>query len=139
MGYFQNDTLPTINEILDGKRPANSEPVRVIMPPNTTFKYSGGGTTIVRKILDDNVSSNYDSLLQKEVLLPLGMRHSSFSQPLHSEWKNVATAYNGQMQEVKGKYKIYPEQAPDGLWTTAIDLAKFILSIQQSQNNKPPC
>jgi CubicO group peptidase (beta-lactamase class C family) len=135
IGYSKNDTIPTINEILDGKKPANSEAVKPVLSPGTKLKYSGGGITLIRKILDDNISSNYDSLLQKVILIPLKMNNSSFSQPLNSSRKNYATAYDGQMQEVKGKYNIYPEQAPDGLWTTATDLAKFIISIQQSINN----
>ncbi|RYZ99045.1 MAG: hypothetical protein EOP47_17850 [Sphingobacteriaceae bacterium] len=42
-GYSKNDSLPTINEILDGKRPANSEAVQPLFPPNTKAQYSGGG------------------------------------------------------------------------------------------------
>ena len=137
MGYSKNETIPTINEILDGKKPANSEAVKPVLFPGNRFKYSGGGITLIRKILDDNISSNYDSLLQNEILKPLKMNNSSFSQPLNSSWKNYATAYDAQMNEVKGKYNIYPEQAPDGLWTTATDLAKFIISIQESINNTP--
>jgi CubicO group peptidase (beta-lactamase class C family) len=137
MGYSKGDTIPTINEILEGKRPANSEIVKPIFAPNTQFKYSGGGVTLSRKILDDNVSPNYDSLLQKVVFGPLGMTESTFTQPLDPRRTNFATAYDGQMQELKGKYYIYPEQAPDGLWTTATDLAKFIISIQQSFENQP--
>ncbi|MBD0295840.1 MAG: beta-lactamase family protein [Flavisolibacter sp.] len=137
IGYSRGDTIPTINEILDGKRPANSEAVKPVLPPNTQFRYSGGGTMVIRKIIDDNVALNYDSTLQKVILQPLGMRNSTFTQPLRPAWKNVATAYNGRMQEIKGKYHIYPEQAPDGLWTSATDLAKFVISIQKSLNNKP--
>ncbi len=135
MGYARTDTIPSINQILDGERPANSETVKPILPPNTQFKYSGGGTTISRKILNDNVSSNYDSLMQAIVLKPLKMTNSTFSQPLNSQYKNFAFAYNESMQALKGNFNIYPEQAPDGLWTTATDLAKFVISIQQSLKN----
>ncbi len=90
MGYARTDTIPSINQILDGERPANSETVKPILPPNTQFKYSGGGTTISRKILNDNVSSNYDSLMQAIVLKPLKMTNSTFSQPLNSQYSTLA-------------------------------------------------
>lgn len=135
-GYPIGSTLPTLNEILDGKSPANSEAVRPILPPSAQLRYSGGGTTVIRKILEDNVASNFDSLLQKTVFQPLEMSNSSFAQPLCPKWKNFAVAYNGQMLEINGKYYLYPELAPDGLWTTATDFAKFILSIQQSLDGK---
>lgn len=34
MGYSKTDSLPTINQLLDGKRPANSGPVIPQLPPN---------------------------------------------------------------------------------------------------------
>jgi len=137
MGYSKGSAIPSINDILDGKPPANSEAVKSVLAPNTAFKYSGGGILITRKILQDNINSNYDSLLKQVVLKPLGMNNSSFSQPLNPKWKNFAVAYNRDMKEINGKYNIYPEQAPDGLWTTATDLAKFIISIEQSLKNSP--
>jgi CubicO group peptidase (beta-lactamase class C family) len=133
-GYSVNDSLPSVNEMLDGKRPANNESIRPVLIPNTKTQYSGGGTLISRKIMDDNISSNYESLLQKLVLKPLSMGRSSFAQPLDSKFKNVAFAYDLNEKQIPGGYHIYPEQAPDGLWTTPSDLSKFIISIQHSLN-----
>ena len=136
-GYSRNDTIPTINNILDGKNPANSEAVRPIFAPNTKAQYSGGGITIVRKILEDNINTNYAFLMQKTILKPLKMNRSSFTQPLKSGLKNFATAYDGAIKEIDGKYNVYPELAPDGLWSTSKDIAKFVIAIQNSLNNKP--
>jgi CubicO group peptidase (beta-lactamase class C family) len=136
MGYTPGGPLPTINEMLDGKKPANNEPVRAVLTPNKKMQYSGGGTLITKKILQDNFGSDYDSLMQKLVLKPLSMHRSSFGQPLSSGVKNVALAYDRDKNQVPGKYNVYPEQAPDGLWTTPSDLAKFIMSIQGSIANK---
>lgn len=137
MGYEVDDTIPDINDILNGKLPANSEAVKPVIAPNAEFKYSGGGTLVIKKILQDSIAQNYDSLLEFTVLKPLGMENSTFRQPLNDECKNFAAAYNGTMEEIKWKYHIYPEQAPDGLWTTAADLAKMIISVQQSLKNEP--
>ncbi|WP_204318521.1 hypothetical protein, partial [Klebsiella aerogenes] len=79
IGYSISDSLPTINQILDGKRPANNEAVIPIYPINEHFEYSGGGYAIIRKILDDNISPNYDSLMTAIVLEPLKMTNSTFS------------------------------------------------------------
>lgn len=133
-GYLKPENLPTINQILNGEYPTNSDTVKAIMPVNTNFSYSGGGTLISRKILDDNFSTNYDSLMNATLFEPLKLMESTFQQPLdEKKWKNFAHAYDD-MIEYKSKYFIYPEQAPDGLWTTAGDMAKVVLSIQQSLN-----
>ncbi|MFM2360181.1 MAG: hypothetical protein RLY16_2174 [Bacteroidota bacterium] len=132
IGYATSDSLPTINQILDGQSPANNEPVKPIFPINEHFEYSGGGYAISRKILDDNISHNYDSLMTAIVLKPLKMTNSSFSQPLSQLYKNYAYGTDKEMHTLKGNYYIYPEQAAGGLWSTATDIAKFILSIQNN-------
>lgn len=137
IGYSVNDTLPTINQILNGERPANNEPVKPMYPVNEHFEYSGGGYSVIRKILDDNISSNYDSLMQAVVLKPLKMTNSTFSQPLLPQYKNYAYGSDKEMQRLKGNYYIYPEQSAGGLWSTATDIAKFVLSIQNDLKGSP--
>lgn len=72
--------------------------------------------------------------MKRLVLKPLKMENSSFSQPLEKKYKNYAFAYDGKMQVVKGTYYLYPEQIAGGLWTTATDIAKFIIAVQESLN-----
>ena len=128
-GYKKTDSLPTIQEILDGKRPANTKAVRSLFEPGTKFKYSGGGTTISQLVLTNITKSNYADWMQKNVLEPLGMTNSSYQQP-PTTTNNLATGYYGNGQSVKGKYHVYPEQAAAGLWTTPTDLAKYIIECQ---------
>jgi CubicO group peptidase (beta-lactamase class C family) len=135
-GYEVGDTIPTLQQILDGKRPANSESVRSEMEPGLRHVYSGGGTTISQLILKDITKQPYDKWMYENVLKPIGMTNSSFSQPqLKDKQKLMATGYlkNG---AVKGKYHVYPEQAAAGLWTTPTDLCKFIIETQLSLKGK---
>ena len=45
-GYGKGEKAPTILEVLDGKPPANSKPVRIFQEPGKGFRYSGGGPGI---------------------------------------------------------------------------------------------
>ena len=128
-GYKRKDSLPAVQQILDGKRPANTKAVRSLFEPGTKFKYSGGGTTITQLILTEVTGSNYADWMQKNVLQPLGMTNSSYQQP-PTETSNLATGYYGSGNPVTGKYHVYPEQAAAGLWTTPTDLAKYIIECQ---------
>jgi len=128
-GYEKTDTLPTLQQILDGKRPANTKAVRSLFEPGTKFKYSGGGITISQLILTNITNSNYADWMQKNVLAPLDMTNSSYQQP-PTATANLATGYYGNGKPVTGKYHIYPEQAAAGLWTTPTDLAKYIIECQ---------
>lgn len=131
-GYEKGKELPTIIQILNGEKPANSPAVRSIFEPGLKFQYSGGGTTISQLILENTTNEKYEDYMLKNVLIPLGMTQSSFNQPPNTDKKNLlATGYNGGV-EVEGKYHIYPEQAAAGLWTNPTDLANYIIETQLS-------
>ncbi len=131
-GYSREDKIPTINEMLDGRFPANNDPIKPVLEPNRKLQYSGGGTLITRKIIEDNVSNDYRKLVSSTVLMPLNMGRSSFYAPFETNDKDFAVAHTKDGIELAGKYHVYPEYSPDGLWTTATDLAKFIIAIQKS-------
>jgi CubicO group peptidase (beta-lactamase class C family) len=134
-GYERTDTFPAIQQILDGKRPANTKAVRSLYEPGIKVEYSGGGTTISQLILTDVTGSNYAEWMQKNVLQPLGMTNSSYQQP-PADTANLATGYYGNGNPVPGKYHVYPEQAAAGLWTTPTDLAKYIIECQLALEGK---
>lgn len=139
-GYDRQDVLPTIYQILDGKKPANSAPIRSMYEPNINTEYSGGGTLISQLILQDVTSEKYEDYMKKNVLKPLGMKNSFFDiNPPSNKQNLLATGYYNDGKEIKGKYHVYPEQAPAGLWTTPTDLAKYVIETQldlQGKSNK---
>jgi CubicO group peptidase (beta-lactamase class C family) len=73
--------LPTVSQILNGEKPANTKAVRSMFEPGKRFQYSGGGTTITQLIVTDITGRNYTTYMDEEVLKPLGMTHSSYQQP----------------------------------------------------------
>lgn len=136
-GYETTDTMPTIVQILNGVKPANTKAVRSLFEPGTKFKYSGGGTTLSQLLLMDITKTDYAEWMQKNVLNPLGMTNSSYMQPPPATVStNLATGYYNDGKPVKGKYHIYPEQAAAGLWTTPTDLANYIIECQLALEGK---
>ncbi len=134
-GYERSDTLPSIQQILDGKRPSNTKAVRSAFEPGKRFQYSGGGTTLTQLLLTSITGKKYDEYMQEQVLKPLGMTNSSYRQP-PTDTANLATGYYKNGKPVKGKYHVYPEQAAAGLWTTPTDLAKYIIECQLAYEGK---
>ena len=137
IGYINTGKLPSLVEILNGIKPANSAPVQVIEKPGTRFIYSGGGYTIIQQLLIDTYHQSFATLMSKIIFQPLGMSHSTFEQPLP---KNLmaysAMPYRPNGQIVKEGPHIYIEQAAAGLWTTPSDLAQFMISLQRSLAHK---
>jgi CubicO group peptidase (beta-lactamase class C family) len=132
-GYAKGDSLPTLEQVLDGRRPANTGPVRSMYEPGVKSEYSGGGTTISQLIVMDVTHEPYSTYMWDNVLKPLGMSSSFYTQPAPADKRSLlATAYRSDGKAVEGKYHIYPEEAPAGLWTNPTDLGAYIIETQNA-------
>jgi CubicO group peptidase (beta-lactamase class C family) len=137
-GYAPGDRIPTIPQVLDGRMPANTAPVRVTLEPDTQWRYSGGGVTVAQLVMTDVTGRPYPALLESLVLAPAGMSHSTYEQPLPPAKLALAAAgHRPDGTDVPGKRHTYPEMAAAGLWTTPTDLARFAIAIQESWRGDP--
>ena len=133
LGYLADDVLPSVVNILDGVAPANTAPIEVDAPVDSTWRYSGGGYMIVQQLLEDVSGTLFPQVVAESVLRPMGMEHSTFEQPLPEAWApNAATGHYPGLGPVVGGYKVFPEMAAAGLWTTAKDLARFAIGVHQA-------
>ena len=136
-GYDVGDKLPTLVEIFNGEKPANTAPIRVDFVPGTKQRYSGGGVTIEQQVMMDVTARPFPALMKEIVLEKIGMSDSSYEQPLPGAWATrTATGTYRDGKTVHGKWHVYPEMAAAGLWTTPTDLAKFAIEIALSQQGK---
>ncbi|MEO7047918.1 MAG: serine hydrolase domain-containing protein, partial [Ferruginibacter sp.] len=136
-GYEKSDTMPTLIQILNGEKPANSEAVRSMFAPSLKYEYSGGGIEISQLILQDITGQPYDEYMWENALKPMDLIHSFYTQPPSAGKQSLlATGYYNDGKEVKGEYHIYPEQAAAGLWTNPTDLAHYVIETQLSLQGK---
>jgi CubicO group peptidase (beta-lactamase class C family) len=140
-GYDRDAPMPTLVQVLDGAPPANSERVRVVAEPGSATEYSGGGTSIAQQVAVDVSAQPFPAFMRQTLLEPLGMSSSTFDQPLpESLWSRAADGYYSDGKPVHRGWHLYPTMAAAGLWTTASDLARFVIAIQNALhgNGKPP-
>jgi CubicO group peptidase (beta-lactamase class C family) len=136
-GYGRDQPLPSLQQVLDGEAPANTEPVRVDLVPGAQFRYSGGGTSIVQQVMTDVTGQPFPALMAELVLRPLGMGSSTYAQPLPEQlWSQAASGHGADGAVVTGGWHNYPEMAAAGLWTTASDLARLVMAIQQLRSGE---
>jgi CubicO group peptidase (beta-lactamase class C family) len=136
-GYAAGAPVPTLVQVLDGEAPANSAPIRMDSIPGKDWRYSGGGYTVMQQLVIDTVKEPFPQFLHDTVLVPIGMSHSTYQQPLpESLLSNAAKPYNGDGTAVPGGSHTYPEMAAAGLWTTPSDLCRYIIEVQNSLNGK---
>jgi CubicO group peptidase (beta-lactamase class C family) len=136
-GYAAGAPVPTLVQVLDGEAPANSEPIRMDSVPGKDWRYSGGGYTVMQQLVIDTVKEPFPQFLHDIVLVPIGISHSTYQQPLpESRLSNAAKPYNGDGTAVPGGPHTYPEMAAAGLWTTTSDLCRYIIEVQNSLSGK---
>jgi CubicO group peptidase (beta-lactamase class C family) len=136
-GYAVGEPVPTLVEIFNGEKPANTAAIRVDFVPGTKYRYSGGGVTIEQQLMIDVTGKPFPQFMQKTVLSKIGMADSSYEQPLPaSRAAQTATGTRMSGGAVEGRWHIYPEMAAAGLWTTPTDLAKFAIEIALSKQGK---
>jgi CubicO group peptidase (beta-lactamase class C family) len=125
--------LPSLEESLAGNNGGAGE-LRIIMEPGAQFSYSGGGFTLLQLIIEEVTGETFSAYMQREVLDPLGMVHSSF------EWRAdlrpvTAVAYSETGASLPNY--LFTEQAAAGLYSTASDMARFLAAEMPGPNGEP--
>jgi CubicO group peptidase (beta-lactamase class C family) len=99
-----------------------------IFPPGTTPAYSNYGATLAGYIVERISGQPFDQYIASQILKPLGMTRSTFSQPLSAELKPLMSKG---YEEGSGKPQPFEvvQAAPAGsLSATAADLSRFMIA-----------
>ncbi|MFO0937411.1 MAG: serine hydrolase [Gemmataceae bacterium] len=121
VGNYFDPTEPGL-----AKTVASLNGIPVVYPPGTREKYSNAAIGVVGYVLEKTQKEQYERYVQRKVLEPLGMSHSSFL-PTDAVRKNLADAV---MWTYHGREFPAPTfelgTSPAGcMYSTVLDLAKF--------------
>jgi CubicO group peptidase (beta-lactamase class C family) len=136
-GYAEGKELPSLRQILDGVKPANTPPIKVDIEIGSRFRYAGGGYTVLQQLLIDVLGRPFPYIVRDAVLIKLDMSQSTYEQPLPAALVGrAASGHRPDGSMLPGKWHIYPEMAAAGLWTTPTDLALFAREIMLAKEGK---
>ena len=136
-GYGEDESLPSLVQILNGEKPANSDSIRVDTTPGTLYRYSGGGYTVLQLLLTERFKRSFPDLMQRIVLQRLAMRMSAFDQPLPADRASrAAVGFHATGRSYTGGWHTYPEMAAAGMWTTPSDLCTFSIEVARSASGE---
>lgn len=121
----------SLTHAADAMRGASGS-VRVDEPPGSSWRYSGGGFTLLQLLVEERSGEPFARFMQREVLEPLGMEHSSFVWPPNADPEAAAagsgdrlvTFYDADGQPAP-HYR-YTALAAASLYTSASDLVRFL-------------
>lgn len=125
-GYRRGLSVPDTEGIIAGD--GNTQEIRKVSA-NGTFSYSGGGYTLVQQLIENLTGQNYGNWMSTNVLVPLGMSSSSFVLDPNLSDANLATGHDSNGYPIGRRRHMYPEYAAAGMYTTALDLRRLVVAI----------
>jgi hypothetical protein len=129
--FSKDETVPTVMELLKGKKPAGAKSVTLDKEPGTDFNYTNMGYAVLQVLLEDVTRRPFADFMKETVFSPLGMMHSRFEQPLSKELlPQAAIPYDLDGKRIEKGPNTVPNLAAGGLWTTPSDLSAFAIHIQ---------
>jgi CubicO group peptidase (beta-lactamase class C family) len=133
----RQEAFPTLLELLEGK--SETPAVEVEETPGTKHIGAAGGYCVVQQLLMDVTGKSFPELMDELVLTPARMNESSFEQPLPKDWEaDAAVGHFVDEQPLPWRWQnCTPALAAAGLWTTAGDLARFIIALSEAHQRKP--
>jgi CubicO group peptidase (beta-lactamase class C family) len=137
-GGYRNQAgvgVPTVKEVLNGTSSrsgvnVNSHRVEITYEPGSMSAYSGEGFVLMMQLLQQQRGVLFGDWMQAQVLAPLRMSKSSYALTAPA-WSGPPAAGHRGGDVITGKRNRYPEGAAAGLYTTAADLCRFVIGINQ--------
>ncbi len=135
-GDYYRDKFPTITQVLNGAPPSSHKPTIIDHEPGTRFLYSNPGYAILQQIIEDVTKKPIYVVAKKNIFDKLGMKQTTFENPLPLELENNTSAGHRGYSVLPGKRRYMANIAAGGLWTTSDDYAKFVIELQKSWHGK---
>ena len=136
--------VPGMAELLGGEK-RNWPAVTVDFEPGTRHAYSNPGFCVLQLALEDVSGRTLHDLATVRLFAPLGMRHSTFDEPLAPRVLEAAAAghhrrraEDGSGSEpvmVAGRAEMAPGAA-GGLWSTPSDLARAVEEVLRARSGE---
>jgi CubicO group peptidase (beta-lactamase class C family) len=120
-GYNSKKEVPTLINSLNGTKNTD-EKVTLFAAPNTKWKYSGGGYSMLQLLIEDVSGISFEKFMKRNIFKPLKMKNTSFTID-KKVIKNSAKAYDEKGELIP--LRLFAAKAAAGLHTTLEDMILF--------------
>lgn len=135
-GFDEEDSVPTLLQVLNGERPALNDAAVVELVPGSQWQYSNFGYLAIQVLLQDIEDKSYQEIADAAVFKTAGMMASTLDHPLTGYFKaNLALPHDPEGNPHDRPQ--HPEAlAQGGLVTTPTDLARFAIELMDAFRGK---
>jgi len=126
-GFSRADTLLPLVSILDGQS-EKRQSLRVVYEPGSKSSYSNLGFGLLQLLIEEITGLSFQDYIESHIFGPLGMKHSSFEDPMHLDSTHMATPYTYLLEPMEPERFVVVAAA--GLYTSLKDLE--IMMVEES-------
>lgn len=130
-GFKHEEEIPSLLEILQGSPIAKTQAIAV-EHDDGQYRYSGGGYQVLEKMIEEVTGKLFDTYMESELLKPYGAKNSHFRVMGISDKENIALGHGYRKNEYEDGWRIYPQAAAAGLWSTPSELAHLLIAYMRS-------
>ena len=131
--YELGEELPTREQLLSGTAASGDKPITLVSVPGEKYKYSNPAYLVMEELMTDVAGKDFNKIMTDLVFEPCKMNSSSFEQPIPRRlMKLKAIGYDSDLNPLP--YNVYPFKAGGGMWSTSIDLGKFLIALLNDHN-----
>ncbi|MFF7593354.1 serine hydrolase, partial [Kitasatospora purpeofusca] len=136
--YSRHEPFPALLDVLNGRAPAKTPPVRRADAPGEVFRLNPLNFSVLQQAMADATGTAFPELARHWLLEPLGMTASGFD-PVFPDTagRPFARGHAADGTPVPDGFVVHPEAAAGGLWTTAADLARLAAEIRRCYLGRP--
>ena len=136
-GFEKRDSVQTLEASLTKAKDADegiSGEVRVGIEPNSNWKYSGGGLTLLQLIVEETSGQSFNEFMTANLFIPLNMTNSTYilSDSLKSK---LCEFYNA--DKTTAPHYSYTSLAATSLYSSLADLETFFQIFLIGKNGEP--
>jgi CubicO group peptidase (beta-lactamase class C family) len=122
---YEEGSVPTLLQILNGEAPAIVQAAHVAYVPGSRWQYANFGYIVIQQLLEDVLGRPFSQIAQETIFDPLELTDSTFDYPLSPAWARREISLHDNEGHPTHPGMIPSAVAHGGLITTASDLARF--------------
>jgi len=127
--YPPGGITPSLVDLLSGRPPVTSPPIVPEIPPGAEFRAANSNYAVIQQLMTEVTGSRFADFMRDNVFGPLDMPHSSFDPP---DGLGAAAGHDGDGHPMPDGWRVRPDVAAAGLFSTAPDLAQIAIEIRRA-------
>lgn len=132
MFFFEENTLPTLYDVLNGRLPAINDPVAVDYIPGQRHRYSNLAYNVIQLLIEESTGQAFAVTVRKNILEPLGMRSCTYSFPFPDDLAGRVAAPHDEALKAWPNDLNPAALAHGGLLCTSQDLARLAVELMNA-------